>query len=194
MAQAMASMLACVALSSRPGRQPSHPLDHPNTADCLAQTRFSVRAQHQNSADTETSRRAMLGLVAAGIASGSFVQAFSLKQANQDWSTTSHLRWTPAEYLRYDLKTVISAKPKEEETPTRPHWETPPGHQQCELIPSSTFVLPGYSDLLAPIDTSKSCFVLYQLDHAAKIKSTPEAEKYYAETVATLDDVLSKLG
>lgn len=33
-----------------------------------------------------------------------------------------------------------------------------------------------------------------QLDHAAKIKSTPEAEKYYAETVSTLNDVLSKVG
>ncbi|RIV38523.1 hypothetical protein D2V08_00015, partial [Flagellimonas lutimaris] len=33
------------------------------------------RAQQQSSGETETSRRAMLGLVAAGIVSGSFVQA-----------------------------------------------------------------------------------------------------------------------
>lgn len=33
-----------------------------------------------------------------------------------------------------------------------------------------------------------------QLDHAAKIKSTPEAEKYYAATVSTLNNVLAKLG
>ncbi|XP_043718729.1 oxygen-evolving enhancer protein 3-1, chloroplastic-like [Telopea speciosissima] len=32
------------------------------------------------------------------------------------------------------------------------------------------------------------------LDHAAKIKSTPEAEKYYAATVSVLNDVLSKIG
>lgn len=40
----------------------------------LARPNFSIRAQ-QGSAETETSRRAMLGLVAAGIATGSFVQA-----------------------------------------------------------------------------------------------------------------------
>jgi photosystem II oxygen-evolving enhancer protein 3 len=41
-----------------------------------------------------------------------------------------------------------------------------------------------------------SLFSLFdqQLDHAAKIKSTPEAEKYYAETVSALNDVLAKLG
>ena len=44
------------------------------TRIALARPGFSVRAQ-QGSGETETSRRAMLGLVAAGIASGSFVQA-----------------------------------------------------------------------------------------------------------------------
>jgi photosystem II oxygen-evolving enhancer protein 3 len=34
----------------------------------------------------------------------------------------------------------------------------------------------------------------WQLDHAAKIKSTPEAEKYFAETKTVLADVLAKLG
>lgn len=33
-----------------------------------------------------------------------------------------------------------------------------------------------------------------QLDYAAKIKSTPEAEKYYAATKSILNDVLAKLG
>ncbi|KAG4199758.1 hypothetical protein ERO13_A05G167366v2 [Gossypium hirsutum] len=37
-------------------------------------------------------------------------------------------------------------------------------------------------------------FCFFKLDHAAKIKSTPEAEKYYAETASTLNDVISKLG
>lgn len=41
----------------------------------FARPGFNIRAQQQSSAETETSRRAMLGLVAAGIASGSFVQA-----------------------------------------------------------------------------------------------------------------------
>ena len=35
---------------------------------------------------------------------------------------------------------------------------------------------------------------LFQLDHAAKIKSSPEAEKYYAQTVSALNDVLAQLG
>jgi photosystem II oxygen-evolving enhancer protein 3 len=33
-----------------------------------------------------------------------------------------------------------------------------------------------------------------QLDHAAKIKSPAEAEKYYGETKTVLGDVLAKLG
>lgn len=33
-----------------------------------------------------------------------------------------------------------------------------------------------------------------QLDYAAKIKSTPQAEKSYAKTKSALDDVLAKLG
>lgn len=33
-----------------------------------------------------------------------------------------------------------------------------------------------------------------QLDHAAKTKNSAEAQKYYAETVTTLNDVLANLG
>ncbi|KAK4421301.1 NADPH:quinone oxidoreductase [Sesamum alatum] len=40
----------------------------------FAKPGLRVRAQQQSSAETETSRRAMLGLFAAGMASGSFVQ------------------------------------------------------------------------------------------------------------------------
>ncbi|XP_073005391.1 oxygen-evolving enhancer protein 3-2, chloroplastic-like [Typha latifolia] len=68
-----------------------------------------------------------------------------------------------ASYLRYDLNTVISAKPKEEK--------------------KSLKELSG--KLFATID---------QLDHAAKIKSTAEAEKSYAATKTALDDILAKLG
>ncbi|MCL7034741.1 hypothetical protein MKW94_018857 [Papaver nudicaule] len=68
-----------------------------------------------------------------------------------------------AEYLRYDLKTIISAKPKDEKKSLK------------EL-----------SDKLFQNINS--------LDYAAKTKSTPEAEKYYAETVATLNEVLAKIG
>jgi len=42
--------------------------------------------------------------------------------------------------------------------------------------------------------TGKLFSTIDDLDHAAKIKSTPEAEKYYAATKSALDDVLAKLG
>ncbi|MQM09794.1 hypothetical protein Taro_042672, partial [Colocasia esculenta] len=68
-----------------------------------------------------------------------------------------------AEYLRYDLNTVIAAKSKEEKK--------------------------ALKDLTGALFSK-----IGDLDHAAKIKSTPEAEKYYAETKSALDDVLAKLG
>ncbi|KAL2475550.1 Oxygen-evolving enhancer protein 3-2 [Abeliophyllum distichum] len=68
-----------------------------------------------------------------------------------------------AEYLRYDLNTVIAAKSKDEKKTLK--------------------------DL-----TGKLFQDISNLDHAAKIKSSPEAEKYYADTVSTLNNVLAKLG
>ncbi|XP_010931512.1 oxygen-evolving enhancer protein 3-2, chloroplastic [Elaeis guineensis] len=68
-----------------------------------------------------------------------------------------------ASYLRFDLNTVISAKPKEEKKPLK------------ELA-------------------GKLFATIAELDHAAKIKNVPEAQKYYAETKSALNDVLAKLG
>ncbi|KAG0545261.1 hypothetical protein BDA96_02G345700 [Sorghum bicolor] len=68
-----------------------------------------------------------------------------------------------ASYLRYDLKTVIASKPKEEKKSLK------------EL-------------------TGKLFSTIDDLDHAAKIKSTPEAEKYFAATKDVLGDVLAKIG
>ncbi|KAJ8549695.1 hypothetical protein K7X08_033402 [Anisodus acutangulus] len=190
----------------------------------LARPGLSVRAQ-QGSVDTETSRRAVLGLVAAGLA-GSFAKAafaearsikiggapppsgglpgtensdeardFSLPLKNRfylqpltpaeaaqrvkesakeivsvknfidkkAWPYVQNDLRLRAEYLRYDLKTVISAKPKEEK-----------GKLQ---------------DL-----TGKLFKTISDLDHAAKTKNSPQAEKYYADTVTTLNDVLATLG
>ncbi|KAI4342929.1 hypothetical protein MLD38_027492 [Melastoma candidum] len=185
-----------------------------------------VRAQQQVSGDAETGRRAVLGLVAAGFASGSFVKAvlaeaksikvgpppppsgglpgtlnsdqprdldlplksrFFLqplspteaaqraKESAKDilnvkslidkkaWPYVQNDLRLKAEYLRYDLNTVISAKSKDEKKSLK------------EL-------------------TGKLFQTISDLDHAAKIKSTPEAEKYYAATVTTLNNVLAKLG
>uniref|UniRef100_A0A7N0UCF9 16 kDa subunit of oxygen evolving system of photosystem II n=1 Tax=Kalanchoe fedtschenkoi TaxID=63787 RepID=A0A7N0UCF9_KALFE len=175
---------------------------------------------------TETGRRAVLGLVSLGLATGTFVQAvlaeakkipigpppppsgglpgtlnsdqardlqlplknrFYLqplppteaaaraKESAKDiinvkefidkkaWPYVQNDLRSKASYLRYDLNTVISAKPKGEKEALK------------ELS----------SKLFASIDN---------LDHAAKIKSTSEAEKAYAATVSTLNDVLAKLG
>lgn len=203
-----------------------HRLNAPsNSRVAVARPGFTVRAQ-QASNEPETSRRAMLGLVAAGVASGSFVQAvladatpikvgpppppsgglpgtlnsdeprdldlplkerffiqpLSPAQAaerakasakdilnvkelidKKAWPYVQNDLRLRASYLRYDLNTIISAKPKDEK-------------QSLKNLTGKLFQTIG------------------NLDHAAKIKSTPEAEKYYAETVSTLNDVLSKVG
>lgn len=196
-----------------------------NSRVAVARPGFTVRAQ-QASNEPETSRRAMLGLVAAGVASGSFVQAVLAEATpikvgpppppsgglpgtlNSDeprdldlplkerfylqpltpaqaaerakvsakdilkvkelidkkaWPYVQNDLRLRASYLRYDLNTIISAKPKDEK-------------QSLKNL------------------TGKLFQTIDNLDHAAKIKSTPEAEKYYAETVSTLNDVLSKVG
>ncbi|XP_060192339.1 oxygen-evolving enhancer protein 3-2, chloroplastic-like [Lycium barbarum] len=190
----------------------------------LARPGLSVRAQ-QGSVDAETSRRAVIGLVAAGLAGSfakaAFAEARSIKiggapppsgglpgTLNSDeardfglplkqrfylqpltpaeaaervkesakeivsvknfidkkaWPYVQNDLRLRAEYLRYDLKTVISAKPKEEK-----------GKLQ---------------DL-----TGKLLKTISDLDHAAKTKNSTQAEKYYAETVSTLNDVLATMG
>ncbi|CAL9015280.1 PREDICTED: oxygen-evolving enhancer protein 3, chloroplastic [Prunus mume] len=232
MAQAMASMSGLhgssqAVLEGSLHLSGSSRLNIASSTNRLAVTKsgFAIRAQ-QAPAEPETSRRAMLGLVAAGLASGSFVQAvlaeakpikvgpppppsgglpgtlnsdeprdldlplkdrFFLQpltpaQAAQRakdsakeivavkeyidkkaWPYVQNDLRLRASYLRYDLKTVISAKPKTEKEPLK------------ELT----------GKLFKDIDN---------LDHAAKIKSTPEAEKYYAATVSSLNDVIAKLG
>ncbi|TMW84604.1 hypothetical protein EJD97_024849 [Solanum chilense] len=190
----------------------------------LSRPGLTVRAQ-QGSVDIETSRRAMIGLVAAGlagsVAKAAFAEARSIKvgpppppsgglpgtlnsDEARDFSLPLKNRFylqplTPAEaaqrvkdsakeivnvkdfidkkawpyvqndlrlraeYLRYDLKTVISAMPKE---------------QKGKLQDLSGKLFKTISDL----------------DHAAKTKNSAEAQKYYAETVTTLNDVLANLG
>ncbi|TKY68944.1 Oxygen-evolving enhancer protein 3-2 [Spatholobus suberectus] len=189
---------------------------------------FTARAQQQqvSGGEAQSSRRAVLSLVAAGLATGSFVQAvladakpikvgpppppsgglpgtlnsdeprdlllplkdrFFLqplspseaaqraKESAKDivavkklidkkaWPYVQNDLRLRAEYLRFDLNTVIAAKPKDEKKSLK------------EL-------------------TGKLFQDISNLDHAAKIKSSPEAEKYYAAAVSTLNDVLAKLG
>lgn len=196
-----------------------------NSRVAVTRQGLAIRAQ-QVPAEPETSRRAMLGLVAVGLASGSFVQAvlaeakpikvgpppppsgglpgtensdeardldlplknrFFIQPLNpaqaaarakesakeilavksfiekKAWPYVQNDLRLKGSYLRYDLKTVLSAKSKEEK--------------------ESLKTLTG--KLFQDLDN---------LDHAAKIKSTTEAEKYYAEAVSSLNNVIAKLG
>lgn len=233
MAQAMASMASLRGSSSQAVLEGSLHLNSSTRLTgatsgsrvAVARPAYSIRAQ-QGSAETETSRRAILGLVAAGLASGSFVQAVlaeakSIKVGpppppsgglpgtlNADeardtdlplkerffiqplsataaaerakesakeifnvkgfidkkaWPYVQNDLRLKAGYLRYDLNTVIAAKPKEQKKPLK--------------------------DLAGKLFQD-----LNNLDHAVKIKSPSEAEKYYAVAVSTLKDVLAKIG
>ncbi|XP_065878969.1 oxygen-evolving enhancer protein 3-2, chloroplastic [Euphorbia lathyris] len=223
MAQAMASMAGLRGNSQAVIEQQQLISSGSSRRVAVSRPGLSVRAQQ---AEPESSRRTMLGLVAAGLASGSFVQAvladavpikvgpppppsggltgtlnsdeardlelplkerFFLQPKNPSeaaarakesakeilgvkelidkkaWPYVINDLRLRASYLRYDLNTIISAKPKEEKQSLK------------EL-------------------TGKLFAAMNELDHAAKIKSSPEAEKYYAQTVSSLNDVLAKIG
>ncbi|KAL8119580.1 hypothetical protein AgCh_016906 [Apium graveolens] len=131
----------------------------------VARSVLNVRAQ-QLSFETETSRRAVLGVVAAAArAKDSAKDIENVKELidKKAWPYVQNDLRSKAEYLRYDLNTAISAKPKHEKK------------------------------LLKEL-TRKLFQVINDLDYAAKTKSTPKAEKTYAETVTALNDVLAKLG
>ncbi|VFQ81695.1 unnamed protein product [Cuscuta campestris] len=81
----------------------------------------------------------------------------------QQWPYVQNDLRSKAEYLRYDLNTVISSMPREDK----------------KLL----------KDL-----TGKLYQTISNLDYAAKSKDSSKAEKYYEETVAALNDVLSRLG
>ncbi|KAL5731009.1 Oxygen-evolving enhancer protein 3-2 [Ranunculus cassubicifolius] len=201
-----------------------------NSRVSISRSSLTLRAQQVSSSETEevaqSSRRAMLGLVAAGLATGSFVQAvlaearpikvgpppplsgglpgtensdeardFDLPLKNRFYlqplaptaaaarakesakeiltvkSSIDKKAWpyvqndlrSKASYLRFDLNTVISSKPKDEK----------------KLLKDLT------GELFANIG---------KLDYAAKKKSSSDAEKYYAATVSSLNNVLAKLG
>lgn len=189
-------------------------------------TGLVIRAQ-QNESVPESSRRSVIGLVAAGLVGGSFVKSafatealaikvgpppppsgglpgtdnsdqardFSLKLKDRfylqplspteaaarakesakeiinvkslidkkAWPYVQNDLRLRASYLRYDLNTVISAKPKEEKQSLK------------EL-------------------TGKLFQTIDNLDYAARSKSSPDAEKYYSETVSSLNNVLAKIG
>uniref|UniRef100_A0A0F7CZ90 16 kDa subunit of oxygen evolving system of photosystem II n=1 Tax=Erodium texanum TaxID=28960 RepID=A0A0F7CZ90_EROTE len=221
MAQAMASMTGLLQGSLLGGSTRLNA-----SAASGRRSAFAVRALHHHQESDTSSRRAVISLLATGLASASFVQAvlaegkpikvgpapppsggltgtlnsdeardldlplkerfylqpLTPEQAAQRakdsakeivsvksfidkkaWPYVQNDLRLRAEYLRYDLNTVIAAKPKEEKKSLK------------EL-------------------TGKLFETINNLDYAAKVKSSSQAEKYYAETVSALNDVLAKLG
>ncbi|GAA0153472.1 hypothetical protein LIER_11699 [Lithospermum erythrorhizon] len=231
MAQAMASMFglrgsSSAVLEGSLQLSGSGRLTTSSTTSKVACSKPGFRVRAQQSSEAETSRRTVLGLVAAGIASGSLVQgaladALPIKVGpppppsgglpgtlNSDeardlklplkerfflqavtpveaaerakesakeivnvkalidkkaWPYVRNDLRLRAEYLRFDLNTVIAAKSKDEKK--------------------------ALKDL-----TGELFKTINNLDYAAKTKNSPEAEKYYAETVSSLNTVLAKLG
>ncbi|KAJ7533231.1 hypothetical protein O6H91_13G038700 [Diphasiastrum complanatum] len=82
--------------------------------------------------------------------------------AKKAWPYVQNDLRNRASYLRYDLNTVISSKPKDEK-------------KSLKAL------------------TSKLFETIDKLDYAARSKSLPEAEKYYAETVSALNTVINKI-
>ncbi|KAB5560514.1 hypothetical protein DKX38_005471 [Salix brachista] len=234
MAQAMASM-AGLRGTSQAVREGSLQLSGSNrllnvpcntTRVAVARPGLTVRAQQQLSGELETSRRAMLGLAAAGLASGTFVQAVL--------ADALPIKLGPPPLPSGGLPgTLNSDEARDFDLPLKKRFflqPLPPSEAAVRAKESAQDILgvkalidqkawpyvqndlrlkAGYLrfDLNTVISakskdekkslkelTGKLFDTIDNLDHAAKIKSTPEAEKYYAQTVSTLNDVLAKLG
>ncbi|XP_051134034.1 oxygen-evolving enhancer protein 3-1, chloroplastic-like [Andrographis paniculata] len=183
---------------------------------------FTVRAD----ADTSSSRRAVLGLVAAGIASGSFVQAVlaeakSIKigpppppsgglpgTLNSDiprdlelplkdrFFITALSPPEAAQRAKESAKDIVNVK-QQIEKKAWPYVQNDL-RLKAELLryDLNTVISSKSKDDKKSLKalTDKLFQTISDLDHAAKIKSSPDAEKYYSQTVSALSDVLAKLG
>ncbi|KAG6641537.1 hypothetical protein I3843_09G079600 [Carya illinoinensis] len=187
---------------------------------------LTVRAQQQVPAEPETSRRAVLGLVAAGLASGSFVQAVLAEAKSikvgpppppsgglpgtlnadepRDLDLSLKERFfiqplAPAQAVqraKESAKDIVGVK----ELIDKKAWP----YVQMDLRLKAGYLRYDLNTVISAKSkdekkslkdlTGKLFQDIDNLDHAAKIKSTPEAEKYYSATVSSLNNVLSKLG
>ncbi|XP_076952154.1 oxygen-evolving enhancer protein 3-2, chloroplastic-like [Bidens hawaiensis] len=190
----------------------------------VARTGLVVRASQVD--QTETSRRAVLGLIATGLASGSFVQAVLADAKpiklgpppppsgglpgtlNSDEPRDLDLPLKNRFYLQPLPPTEAAARAKEsskeilnvKEFIDKKAWP----YVQNDLRLKSNYLRFDLNTVIAskPKDekkqlkdlTGKLFQDLADLDHAAKIKSSADAEKSYAAAVSSLNDVLSKLG
>ncbi|KAK9133589.1 hypothetical protein Scep_013117 [Stephania cephalantha] len=185
-----------------------------------------IRAHHGKSEGEAASRRAVLGLVATGLASGSFVKAVlaeakSIKVGpppppsgglsgtkNSDEARDFEIPLKERFFIQ-PLEPVAAAKRAKESAQEILNVKALIDKKAWPYVQNDLRLRAGYLryDLNTIISskskeekkalkdlTGKLFDTISNLDHAAKIKSTPEAEKYYAQTVSTLNDVLGKLG
>ncbi|KAL1195169.1 Oxygen-evolving enhancer protein 3-1 [Cardamine amara subsp. amara] len=184
-----------------------------------------VRAQ-QSEAAPETTRRSVIGLVAAGLAGGSFVQAvladaIPIKVGpppppsgglpgteNSDQARDFSLALKERFYLQALPPTEAAARAKESAKDIinvkplidKKAWP----YVMNDLRSKASYLRFDLNTIIAskPKDEKKSLKELTgklfdtidNLDYAAKKKNPSQAEKYYAETVSALNDVLAKLG
>ncbi|RQW16292.1 hypothetical protein EHS17_15875 [Rhodobacteraceae bacterium CH30] len=194
-----------------------------NTRVGVTRTGLVVRAQQSES---ETSRRAVLGLIATGLASGSFVQAVLADAKpiklgpppppsgglpgteNSDEARDLDLPLKNRFFLQALSPTEAAARAKESAQEIlnvkglidKKAWP----YVQNDLRLKSEYLRFDLNTIIASKSkdekkqlkdlTGKLFQNMADLDHAAKIKSSADAEKSYAAAVSSLNDVLSKLG
>ncbi|KAF5742205.1 oxygen-evolving enhancer protein 3-2 chloroplastic [Tripterygium wilfordii] len=237
MAQAMASMAGLrgssqVVLEGSLQMNGSTRLNMPtNNRVAFTRPSFSVRAQgpgqqQQVPAEPETTRRAVLSLVATGLASGSFVQAVLAAAKsipvgpppppsgglpgtlNSDEARDFDLPLKQRFFIQ-PLTPVEAAKRAKEsaqdiikvkEFIDKKAWpyvmndlRNKAGYLRYDLNTVISSKTKAEKQSLKDL-TGKLFQDIDDLDYAAKTKSSTQAEKYYAKTVSTLNDVLAKLG
>nr|CAD1819193.1 unnamed protein product [Ananas comosus var. bracteatus] len=190
---------------------------------------FVVRAQQgaiEGEPVGQSGRRAVLGLVAAGLAGGSFVKDVLAEikpikigpppapfgglpgTQNADIPRDLDLPLKERFYLQPLPPAEAAARVKEsakdivnlKELIDKKEWP----YVQNDLRLKAGSLRYDLNTIIStkPKEEKKQLKELYdklfttldELDYAAKIKSTPQAEKSYAKTKSALDDVLAKLG
>ncbi|XP_071719747.1 oxygen-evolving enhancer protein 3-2, chloroplastic-like [Rutidosis leptorrhynchoides] len=194
-----------------------------NSRVVVTRTGIIVKAQQ---GESETSRRAMIGLIATGLVSGSFVQAVLADAKpiklgpppppsgglpgteNSDEARDLDLPLKKRFFLQPLTPTEAAARAKEsakeiinvKELIDKKAWP----YVQNDLRSKSEYLRFDLNTIIAskPKDekkvlkdlTGKLFQNMADLDYAAKMKSSADAEKSYAAAVSSLNDVLSKLG
>ena len=199
-----------------------------NSRVAVSRSGLVVRSQQvsENEVVPQSNRRTMLGLVAAGLATGSFVQvvlaeARSIKVGpppppsgglpgteNSDEARDFDLPLKNRFYLQPLPPTEAAARAKEsakeilsvKELIDKKAWP----YVQNDLRSKASYLRFDLNTIISAKSKDEKKLLkdltgkLFQnidgIDHAAKIKSSTEAAKYYAETVSALNDVLAKIG